>query len=273
MTPLARALRKVFGQSTGRSDDTRFAAEAARGWVDPVREPPADMIRCDGPHFLRRQDDIVWPAQSPIHDLAWPEICRRLHNSASAGMALEGAAQHLVDWQLTSGGQRVLITGPGRGVGRTATLLALARSILETTESAVLLVDATTDPARNSLEERDLSIEPATPDEENSPAMVTLVPGRLWMASLARLGKANGAEREGTDTLVPVGGPLLVLIDGGSWEELDRSTWLRPGVLDGIAEIRRYDDSTVDPQFEQLRLAAGIPVVGVIETLAPAMPC
>ncbi|MCY2965958.1 MAG: hypothetical protein NT069_20395, partial [Planctomycetota bacterium] len=177
------------------------------------------------------------------------------------------------DWQLASGGQRVLITGPGRGVGRTATLLALARSILETTEAAVLLVDATADEPRTSPEQRDLSSETATPGDENSPAVVTLVPGRLWMASLARLGQANGAARDGTDTLIPVGGPLLVLIDGGSWEELDRSTWLRPGVLDGIAEIRRYDDSTIDPQFEQLRLATGIPVVGVIETLAPAVPC
>lgn len=247
------------------------------GFVPPVSDTPgtesqgaSGLIRFDLPHDLRREADVVYPSGRPANPVPWPEICRRMHAS-KAGPALEGIARHLVDWQAETGGQRVLITGPGRRIGRTATLISLARAILENSSAAVLLVDATSQLSDRTASTADEGAirDPAV---EEPPAVVTLVPERLWLASLARLGASPMAAGE-SDDQPSLAGPLLVLIDGGAWETLDRSLWLRREAIDGIVEIRRFADSRVDADIEQRRVAADLPVVGVIETLAPAAHC
>jgi len=201
---------------------------------------------------------------------------------SAAGAALSGIAEHLLEWQLATGGQRILITGPGRQVGRTATLLALVRKLIEQSACAILLVDAGCDERPGdalassksdtaSCVEAPEQCDGASPPD--APAIQTVIPGRLWAASLSRLMETSeGAPEAGHSTFGVNAGPLLVLIDGGACETLDCGTWLRPGVLDGIIEIRRYADAPGESAFEQQREAAGIPVLGVIETLAPLAP-
>lgn len=270
MTPLARALRKAFAQREAGELPIGDSA-VIHGWVNEPR-PPATR-------FAAFSRDVVWPEPAiPQSPLVWPEICERIAGSA-AGPALAGIADQLLAWRQATGGQRILVTGPGRQTGRTATLLALARKLLDHPAVSILLVDAcgTANCWETSTGDQDGNPPDLTDTEgfehsrsSRSTVIQTLIPGRLWGASLAHL---RESALEPADVSSPVSEPgsglLLVLVDGGAWETLDRSTWLRAGVVDGMIEIRRYGDPQVDTELDQRREAAGIPVLGVIETLAP----
>ena len=241
MTPVARALRKAFVS------------------VADAKGRPAGRIphcrRLNGPggaHERHEQKVVASESESESAAFAlqmqWPDICTRLAES-EGGPSLGRIVNHLVDWQTATGGQRVLLTGPGRKAGRTATLLTLARKLLELSDAQALLVDATTafrvdEGAADSESAADAGSGPDRPEWKS--ALQCLVPGRLWGASLNKLLHSPSP----LTPLVPPfsatnSAPFFVLIDGGSWDTLDRGAWLRAGagIIEASEPAREFEET------------------------------
>ena len=61
---------------------------------------------------------------------------------------------------------------------------------------------------------------------------------------------------------------LVVLIDGGSWEQLDRDMWPDPRLVDALLDIRRVGDLTRDARLDETVDSGVLPLLGIIEVPA-----
>jgi hypothetical protein len=229
MSPLANALRRLLGQS-------RTTERAA---TRPMQsEPTAPVAAAE----LGTTPPVAEPEPTPLGDLP-----PQLDPEAQALLPVAGAIE---DWTRESGGWRILTTGPGEAVSRASVLLRLADAIVGSSPLGVLLVDSQ---AAAGMSDADF----AGPTE--------LIPGRVWFVSReGYLGLEESLCRpvlEPGDT-VPA---LVVLIDGGGWEQLDREVWPDPRLVDALLDIRRVGDLSRDARLDETVDSGVLPLLGIIE--------
>jgi hypothetical protein len=129
-------------------------------------------------------------------------------------------------------------------------LLRLADAIVGTSPLGVLLVDCQS--AAGIM-------------AELVPAPTELIPGRVWF--VMREGYFGLEESLCRPVLQPgdTVPALVVLIDGGSWEQLDRDVWPDPRLVDALLDIRRVGDLTRDARLDETVDSGVLPLLGIIE--------
>ncbi|MGQ0636900.1 MAG: hypothetical protein ACT4QC_20010 [Planctomycetaceae bacterium] len=302
MTPLERALSKAYSRRQTEGEESRPEGRqaAARGWVSQLRAPletpdseqvpPAarvDLAHAGYTSRLREPASGAKPivgARGPLGLLpappvetvaaaapatgatecgswSWPEICGRLLESP-AGADLRRLAARIDALAADSGRCRVAISGSGRGAGRTALVLTLARLLVDTTQRRVLLVDA-------HAGHRGLA---ATLQVNAQGAMasafgMTELSERL---ALSVPGEVAGAAESGREGLVD--GFDLALIDVGPAESLDAGALAVAGPIEGFVSVNRHGVSDGGEQTaRQLCQRLGARLLAVIETFAPSV--
>jgi hypothetical protein len=92
-----------------------------------------------------------------------------------------------------------------------------------------------------------------------------LIPGRVWFVT--REGYFGLEESLCRPVLQPgdTVPALVVLIDGGSWEQLDRDMWPDPRLVDALLDIRRVGDLTRDARLDETVDSGVLPLLGIIE--------
>lgn len=234
MSPLANALRRLLGHSRPAHREPPPA---------PVPNPPASPKVGDlGEGFSVTEWEPRSARESP------PGL-------APESQALLPVAGAIEDWTRESGGWRILTTGPGEAVNRANVLLRLADAIVGTSPLGVLLVD--------SQSTGDIT-------DELLPAPSELIPGRVWFVT--REGYF-GLEESLCRPVSQPGGTvpaLVVLIDGGSWEQLDRDVWPDPRLVDALLDIRRVGDLTRDARLDETIDSGVLPLLGIIEVPSSA---
>jgi hypothetical protein len=58
---------------------------------------------------------------------------------------------------------------------------------------------------------------------------------------------------------------LVVLIDGGDWERLDREMWPDPRLVDALLDIRQVGDLSRDSRLDETVDSGVLPLLGIIE--------
>jgi len=229
MSPLANALRRLLGQpQTARRDNSPASSSS------PAVTPNAGEF-----------DDEV-----PVAESESTSTGTSLPDLAPESQALLPVAGAIEDWSRESGGWRILTTGPGEGVNRASVLLRLADAIVGTSQLGVLLVD---------------SQAVAGMSAELLPAPTELIPGRVWFVT--REGYLGLEESLCRPVLRPgdTVPALVVLIDGGSWAQLDRDVWPDPRLVDALLDIRRVGDLTQDARLDETIDSGVLPLLGIIE--------
>ncbi|MFN9374674.1 MAG: hypothetical protein ACK6D3_22535 [Planctomycetaceae bacterium] len=233
MSPLANALRRLLGQP-----------RAAR----PDNSPSPGSCPTVTPDAVEFSDAV------PVTELEPTSTGASLPDLAPESHALLPVAGAIEEWTRESGGWRILTTGPGEGVNRASVLLRLADAIVGTSQLGVLLVDS-----------QSVAGMSATP----LPAPSELIPGRVWFVTLeGYLGLEESLCRpvlQPGDT-VPA---LIVLIDAGSWAQLDRDVWPDPRLVDALLDIRRVGDLTEDARLDETIDSGVLPLLGIIEVPSP----
>lgn len=276
MTLLDRSLSKAYGRTPTatvpaevpvRAGPDRHSPAlvpaAARGWVDELREP-----------LQPTQSALVW---------AWPPICRKLLDSAGDGF--RQLAEHVLQTAARQQLRSIALTGPGRRVGRTSILLALAQSLAENGTAHVLLVDA--DFAHPQLAEQ-LGLNPASGlgqmaggTGSGDESLLTLSEQRLSLLLFA--GSVDHAEAISTDhaalaqTLRPLKEQFdLILIDAGPWPNRATPSILNREIVDAVLGVAREGtagDEELDREVASCR-EAGVEFLGIIETFTScSLPC
>lgn len=234
MSPLANALRRLLGQSRAASRES----------------PPVPV-----PNPTTPPDAVDLSDEFSVTELEPRSACEFPPALAPESQALLPVAGAIEDWTRESGGWRILTTGPGDAVDRASVLLRMADAIVGTSPLGVLLVDS--QPSAEITDEL-----PPGPSE--------LIPGRVWF--ITRQGYFGLEESLCRPVLQPgdTVPALVVLIDGGSWEQLDRDVWPDPRLVDALLDIRRVGDLTRDARLDETIDSGILPLLGIIEVPSSA---
>ena len=229
MSPLANALRRLLGQPRAPSREN-FPSPGSGPKVTPGAVEPGEM--------------------APVTELEPTSVRASPPDLAPESQALLPVAGAIDDWTRECGGWRILTTGPGDAVNRASVLLRLADAIVGTSPLGVLLVDCQS--AAGIM-------------AELVPAPTELIPGRVWFVT--REGYFGLEESLCRPVLQPgeTVPALVVLIDGGSWEQLDRDMWPDPRLVDALLDIRRVGDLTRDARLDETVDSGVLPLLGIIE--------
>ena len=266
MTPLAQALRRaaplrpVSRAPDARATDARATDLLANDQQVPVapapeyapstdHNPPATRVPATtvpvGPAQVSQAPGSQPSAAQPLRS----EEASRLspvggNSQVAAGAAPCGlAAQHLADWQRATQARRVLVLAT-RPDPRCQQLLALLARQL-----------ATLTPARV----QPLPLATAASDT----ATFGTAPADASLSSTDRTAPTPGSDGPGH---------VVTLLDGTACSLAELAPWLVSGVVDGLLEIHPAQSGSAPPAWECLRLAADIPLVGVVEIRSSPHP-
>jgi Mrp family chromosome partitioning ATPase len=213
-------------------------------------------------------EPVVW---------AWPAICDRLLSS-TAGPGIRGLASLLCEMLSERRKRSLAFTGPGRGAGRTALLLTIARLLAEDRQLRVLMIDLDFgNPQLTQLlgifTEQDLW-QAACRNVATAVPLVTLVPDRL---SLAPLRDRVSMTEITADRTAALRGLMqrwrnefdLVLVDGGPWELFGSLVVRETATVEACVCVSHADRSTSGATDGERYRQAGMDFLGFIETFAP----
>jgi len=266
MTPLAQALRRaaplrpVSRAPDARATDARATDLLANDQQVPVapapeyapstdHNPPATRVPATtvpvGPAQVSQAPGSQPSAAQPLRS----EEASRLspvggNSQVAAGAAPCGlAAQHLADWQRATQARRVLVLATRPDPRCQQVLASLARQLATLTPARVQplpLATAASDTATFGTAPADA---PLSPTDRTAPTRVS-----------------DGAAH------------VVTLLDGTTCSLTELAPWLVSGVVDGLLEIHPAQSGSAPPAWECLRLAADIPLVGVVEIRSSPHP-
>ena len=166
------------------------------------------------------------------------------NSQVAAGAAPCGlAAQHLADWQRATQARRVLVLATRPDPRCQQVLASLARQLATLTPARVQplpLATAASDTATFGTVPADA---PLSTTERTAPTRVSDGPAHV-----------------------------VTLLDGTTCSLTELAPWLVSGVVDGLLEIHPAQSGSAPPAWECLRLAADIPLVGVVEIRSSPHP-
>lgn len=197
----------------------------------PLRHAPAQALPLE-PEQRRTTGDFPSRATPQVSRADAPAASPEPAGSLVIPPGCVQVARHLVDWQQATAGHRVLALTNFADPHSDHALQALNRQL------SVL--------AGPQFRELDLGVGAGPVPWLTSPPVAQ---GGLVVAKAQHLTLLNGT-RCPAESLQP---------------------WLTPGAVDGLLEIHQASRGSVTPTWECRRLAAGIPLVGVIE-IRPTVP-
>jgi Mrp family chromosome partitioning ATPase len=213
-------------------------------------------------------DPVVW---------AWPAICDRLLKS-SAGPGIRGLSSLLCEMLAERRKRSLAFTGPGRGAGRTALLLTVARLLSEERALRVLVIDLDFgNPQIATLlgivPEQDLW-QAACRNVAAAVPLVTLVPDRL---SLAPLRDRVSMTEVTADRAAALRALMqrwrnefdLVLVDGGPWELFGSLVIRETSTVEACVCVSHAGRNAPGANDGERYRQAGMDFLGFIETFAP----
>jgi hypothetical protein len=222
---------------------------------------------------------VVEQSQIAIHRSLkwnWPRKSQAVMNATRRGF--ERLAGQLVDVAHERSLRSIGFVSPGRGHGRTTTLLALTQVLVEVHSPCVLLVDA--DVGHPEIASQ-LGVAPACGlfdvacgDATLEDAIVEMVPGRLGLLAecgSGHVGLWNSERYPAALTVLEMYRPQfgLVLVDVGPWGPMNwSSVWYR-GAIDAVvcvASTRPDRQQMTDGQLVSQLVPAAIEYLGRIET-------
>ncbi|MSR58603.1 MAG: hypothetical protein EXS05_13275 [Planctomycetaceae bacterium] len=278
----------VDGSTGAAREPTSHAADlsasnaqpaGATAELQPIKIAPGDddrgkVYRVDpSPQSPPTPPETVPPISAAWHG---PPICNRLLD-APTGPGIRELAGRLSQLLKNRSLRSLAFTGPDRSAGRTSLLLTVARVLIEQTSLRMLLIDLDCEhPELASL----LSAAPkgglwqaACGLIATSDALVPLFPERLTLLPLR--------DPLTADAVTPlhaaaIAGLLhqcreafdVVLIDAGPWRALP-PVLRQVSIADACVWIQRSETEGFERSSPAGTAAAGIDVLGVVETFAP----
>ena len=266
MTPLAQALRRaaplrpVSRAPDARATDARATDLLANDQQVPVapapeyapstdHNPPTTQVPATqvpaSPALVSQAPGSQPSAAQPLRSEEPSRLSPVGGNSqVAAGAAPCGlAAQHLADWQRATQARRVLVLATRPDPRCQQVLASLARQLATLTPARVQplpLATAASDTATFGTVPADA---PLSPTERTAPTRVSDGPAHV-----------------------------VTLLDGTACSLAELAPWLVSGVVDGLLEIHPAQSGSAPPAWECLRLAADIPLVGVVEIRSSPHP-
>lgn len=266
MTPLAQALRRaaplrpVSRAPDARATDARATDLLANDQQVPVapapeyapsvdHNPPATRVPATtvsvGPALVSQAPGSQPSAAQPLRSEEPSRLSPVGGNSqvAAAAAPCGLAAQHLADWQRATQARRVLVLATRPDPRCQQVLASLARQLATLTPARVQplpLATAASDTATLGTAPADASL---STTERTAPTPVSDGPAHV-----------------------------VTLLDGTACSLAELAPWLVSGVVDGLLEIHPAQSGSAPPAWECLRLAADIPLVGVVEIRSSPHP-
>lgn len=317
MTLLDRALTKAYSRRSNAApaeSDPLAAAPVTKGWVARLRPPShaQQTLRATPPETgaqpavqtgkLIRAVDVRKSveesvARTPVTELippavdkqpvvqpvlpvvwSWPAICDRLLGSV-AGSGLRGLGSLLREMLAERRQRSLAFTGPGRGAGRSSTLLTIARLLVEDHNQRVLVVDLDFgNPQLAQLlgivPEHDLWQAASTTSGAATP-LLTLIPDRLSLAPLRERVLMTDVTPERAAALRAM---MLkwrrefdvVLVDGGPWELFGSLVVRETSTVEACVCVTLADKAASGAVDGERYRHAGMDFFGFIETFAPS---
>lgn len=234
---------------------------------------PAEIAPTDKPAY---STPIVPPALPAVW--AWPAISNSLLGS-EAGPGIRGLASLLCEMLAERRQRSLAFTGPGRGAGRSALLLTMARVLSEERALRVLVIDL--DFGNPQLAQL-LGVVPqhdlwqaACRNTAAASPLVTLIPDRLSFVPLSDRVSMTEVTAERAATLRCLMQKWrnefdLVLVDGGPWELFGSLVVRETSTVEACVCVAHADKSAADAADGERYRRAGMDFLGFIETFAPA---
>lgn len=265
MTMLDRAFVKAFHRrppGRGGPHSQMMRTEPAALEPLPASEPP-----------------IVEQPATTIHigsDWNWPAKSQAVLNGTRRGF--QRLAEQLVDVANKRNLRSIGFVSPGRGHGRTITLLALTQVLFEVHSPRVLLVDADVGHPEIAMQ---LGVAPpaglfdvACGDATLDDAVVELIPGRLGLLAecgSGHLGLWNSERYPAALTVLEMYRQQfdLLLVDVGPWGPMNWSTMWYRGAIDAVvcvASTASDRRQLTDGELASQLTPAAIEYLGRIET-------
>ena len=261
MTPLAQALRRAAPlRPAPRATDARATDLLSTDQQVPIapaseyapstdHNPPATQVPATqvpvSPAPASRASGSQPSAEQPLRSTEPSRLSPVGGNSlvAAAAAPCGLAAQHLADWQRATQARRVLVLATRPDPRCQQLLASLARQL------------ATLTPARI----QPLPLATAASDT----ATFGTAPADASLSSTDRTAPTPGSDGPGH---------VVTLLDGTACSLTELAPWLVSGVVDGLLEIHPAQSGSAPPAWECLRLAADIPLVGVVEIRSSPHP-
>ena len=271
MTPLAQALRRaaplrpapratVSGTTAPRATDARATDLLSTDQQVPIapaseyapstdHNPPAPQVPATqvpvSPAPASRASGSQPSAEQPLRSTEPTRLSPVGGNSlvAAAAAPCGLAAQHLADWQRATQARRVLVLATRPDPRCQQLLASLARQLATLTPARIQplpLATAASDTATFGTAPADASL---SPTDRTAPTPGSDGPGHV-----------------------------VTLLDGTACSLAELAPWLVSGVVDGLLEIHPAQSGSAPPAWECLRLAADIPLVGVVEIRSSPHP-
>lgn len=266
MTPLAQALRRaaplrpapratvsraIDARATDQQVPVTPASEDApsTNHNPPATEVPATQVPATqvpaSPAPVSQGSGSQPSAEQPLRSEEPSRLSPVGGNSlvAAAAAPCGLAAQHLADWQRATQARRVLVLATRPDPRCQQLLASLARQLATLTPARIQslpLATAASDTATFGTAPADASL---SPTDRTAPTPGSDGPGHV-----------------------------VTLLDGTACSLAELAPWLVSGVVDGLLEIHPAQSGSAPPAWECLRLAADIPLVGVVEIRSSPHP-